>query len=116
MRTLVDTSVWIDHLSKGNAQLAEMLRQDKVVCHPMVIGELACGGIRSRKQVLSLLHALPMLSRVGDDDILLLIESKRLYGRGLGLIDAHLLASCLHDGTSLWTKDRSLAAVAKELL
>ena len=72
--TLVDTSVWVDHLRRGNTQLAEMLVGEVVACHPMVIGELACGNLKRRTVLLSLLHALPPLGRVSDDELLFFVE------------------------------------------
>lgn len=113
---LADTSVWVDHFRRGNRRLSELLERQEVACHPFVIDELACGGLGRRKEILSLLHALPSLERVSDDDILFCIEHHRLFGRGLGLTDVHLLASCLLSGTALWTLDRSLQAAAAALM
>lgn len=113
--TLVDTSVWVDHLRNGNDALTELLLMDKVACHPMVIGELACGNLKRRKEILALLQALPMIERVSDDEILFFIEQHHLSGLGLGLIDIHLLASCAISHTSLWTLDSRLQRAADEL-
>ena len=113
--TLVDTSVWVDHLRNGNVRLSHLLMSETVTCHPLVIGELACGHLKQRKEVLSLLHALPMLPRVSDDEILFFIEEHRLSGRGLGLIDMHLLASCRLTGCALWTLDKELQKAAATL-
>jgi predicted nucleic acid-binding protein len=112
---LVDTSVWVDHLRKGNDALRERLLKDEVACHPMVIGELACGNLKHRKELLALLHALPAVERVSDDEILFFIEQHRLSGRGLGLVDIHLLASCAISQTSLWTLDGRLQQAAAAL-
>ncbi len=112
---LVDTSVWVDHLRRGNSQLAELLLTDQVVCHPFVIGELACGGIRNRAEVLGLLSALQPLPKVEDGESLDFIEHHRLMGKGLGLIDVHLLASCALAGVGLWTRDKKLAQAASWL-
>jgi len=95
---LVDTSVWVDHLRGHDAALADLLSAGEAACHPFVIGELACGGIRNRQEVLSLLAALPSLPKAEEDEVLLLIERRRLMGRGLGLVDMHLLASCAMAG------------------
>ena len=112
---LVDTSVWIDHLRNGNTTLADLLQQDQVASHPLVVGELACGHLRQRKEILALLHALPTLGCVTDDEVLFFIEKHRLYGRGLGLIDMHLLASCSVGGGRLWTLDNKLRKAAADL-
>ena len=113
--TLVDTSVWVDHLRNGNDALSELLLKDEVVRHPMVIGELACGNLKRRKELLSLLHALPTVERVSDDEILFFIEQHRLSGRGLGLVDVHILASCVISRTPLWTLDGRLQQAANDL-
>ena len=112
---LVDTSVWVDHLRNGNDALAELLLRGEVACHPMVIGELACGNLKRRNEILALLQALPSIERVSDDEILFFIEQHQLYGLGLGLVDIHLLASCAISYTSLWTLDNRLQRAADEL-
>ncbi len=112
---LADTSVWIDHLRRGNSRLAAHLENGEVHSHPFVVGELACGSLRRRTEILSLLSALPQLTRADHEEVMLLIESKRLHGRGLGWIDVHLLASALLSGTMLWTLDKRLAAQAERL-
>lgn len=112
---LVDTSLWIDHLRNGNDALADLLLRDEVACHPMVIGELACGNLKRRNEILALLHALPSIERVSDDEILFFIEQHHLCGLGLGLVDIHLLASCAISYTSLWTLDNRLQRAADEL-
>ena len=112
---LVDTSVWVDHLRNGHDGLSELLLQDEVACHPMVIGELACGILKRRKELLALFHALPTVERVSDDEILYFIEQHRLSGRGLGLVDVHILASCVISQTPLWTLDARLQRAANEL-
>ena len=113
--TLVDTSVWVDHLRNGNDALAELLLRDEVACHPMVIGELACGNLKRRKEILALLQALPTVECVSDDELLFFIGQHRLSGLGLGLVDVHLLASCAISHTSLWTLDSRLQRAADEL-
>lgn len=109
---LVDTSVWVDHLREGDEELAKRLHADEVACHPFVIGELACGRLRNRSELLALLSALPALPKVADEEALAFIEDHGLMGRGIGLIDIHLLASCMLAGVGLWTRDRSLARAA----
>lgn len=113
--TLVDTSVWVDHLRNGNDALSELLLKGEVACHPMVIGELACGNLKRRKELLTLLHALPTVECVSDDEILFFIEQHRLSGRGLGLVDIHILASSAISITPLWTLDGRLQRAANDL-
>jgi predicted nucleic acid-binding protein len=112
---LVDTSIWISHLTKGNARLKALLENSEVICHPLVIGELACGNIKNRAEILSLLQALPTADVAQHDEVLRFIESHRLMGRGLGLIDVHLLASSLLAGVPLWTADKRLRTASAEL-
>lgn len=112
---LVDTSIWISHLTKGNTRLKALLGNSEVVCHPLVIGELACGNIKNRAEILSLLQALPTADVAQHDEVLRFIESHRLMGRGLGLIDVHLLASSLLTRVPLWTADKRLRTASAEL-
>lgn len=112
---LVDTSVWVDHLRNGNDALSERLLKDEVACHPMIIGELACGNLKRRKELLALFHALPSTERVSDDEALFFIEQHRLSGRGLGLVDIHILASCAISHATLWTLDRRLQRAADDV-
>jgi predicted nucleic acid-binding protein len=112
---LVDTSVWVDHLSRGAEGLASLLDEEKVVMHPFVIGELACGDIRNRRQVLHLLRALPAAPIASDDEALAMIESHRLMGRGLGWVDVHLLAAAVLGDHVIWSRDKQLVAAAAAL-
>ncbi len=113
---LVDTSVWIDHLRKGAPALAAALEESRVLLHPFVLGELACGNLKNRGEVLRLLSDLPTAPTVTDLEALGFIERRALMGRGIGYIDIHLLASATLAGTArLWTRDKRLAAVAAEL-
>ena len=112
---LVDTSVWISHLTKGNARLKALLGNAEVICHPFVIGELACGNIINRAEILSALQALPTARVAQHDEVLQFIEFHCLMGRGLGLIDVHLLASSLLTRVPLWTADKRLRAACVEL-
>ena len=111
---LVDTSVWVEHLRRGLPRLATLLQEGKVLIHPWVIGELACGNLRNRGDVLELLQGLPAAVGASDSEVLLLIEREQLMGRGIGYVDAHLLASTKLSHTNLWTQDRRLAALAQE--
>jgi hypothetical protein len=113
---LVHSSVWIDHLRANEPVLSDLLERGLVLGHPFVVGELACGNLRNRAEILSLLGDLPQASVATDTEVLGLIERYRLIGRGIGWVDAHLLASVLlTPEAGLWTRDRRLAAVATEL-
>ena len=113
---LVDTSVWIDHLQKGIPLLSKALESEDVLTHPFIIGELACGEIKARSEMLRLLSALPSSVVANDEEVLSFIERHRLMGRGIGYIDVHLLASVmLTEGAQLWTRDKRLVAIAMEL-
>ena len=109
---LVDTSVWIDHLRRRNARLVARLEQNDVVMHPFAVGEIACGNLANREIILQLLHQLPLATLADVDEILGYLSSRRLYGKGIGYIDVHLLASATIDGTQLWTRDRRLGVIA----
>ena len=111
---MVDTSIWIDHLRKGNDELSTLLKKVEVATHPFVIGELSCGNLRNRKTIIELLDELPKVITAEHEEVMEFIESRKLMGSGIGWMDAHLLASSLLSGTPLWTTDkrlRSLCAV-----
>jgi predicted nucleic acid-binding protein len=112
MPTLVDTSVWVDHLRHGNAKLATLLEGGSVCCHPFVIGELACGTLRNRNEVLALLGTLPQSALAEHEEVLTFVAQRKLAGRGLGWVDMHLLASALIGRCRLWTLDKALGAAA----
>ncbi|MCB4790819.1 MAG: PIN domain-containing protein [Elusimicrobia bacterium] len=112
---LVDTSVWIDYFRHGNKHIEELLEEDEIIIHEFVIGELACGNIKNRKEILRLLTSLPMTKDIRNDEILKFIESNNLMGIGLGLIDIYLLSSCLLSNAVLWTLDKKLKNTAKIL-
>jgi predicted nucleic acid-binding protein len=111
---LVDTTIWVEHLRRGLPSLATFLQEGEVLIHPWVIGELDCGNLRNRQQVLELLQGLTVATVASDAEVLLLIERDRLMGRGIGYVDAHLLAAARLSHCRLWTQDRRLAAVALE--
>ncbi len=113
---LVDTSVWIDHLRSGDRDLARALESGTILAHPFVIGELALGHLREREQVIETLLELPMAPTATDVEVRRLIETARLFGRGIGYVDAHLLAATrlAHDA-KLWTRDRTLREVARQM-
>ncbi len=112
---LIDTSVWIDHFRRVHPGLSDQLEEGSVLCHPFVVGELACGNLQNRIEVLELLQALPEATAADQDEVLYLLQEWRLFGRGLGWVDAHLLASARLSGCSLWTLDKSLAKAAGEI-
>ena len=112
---LVDTSIWISHFREGNSHLKELLEDESVVCHPFIIGELACVGLKNRKEIISLLKALPQVQTAESDEILQFIESRRLFGTGLGFVDVHLLASALLTKVLLWAADKPLQRAATKL-
>lgn len=112
---LVDTSIWVEHLRAGLPSLSRLLNEGRVLAHPWVIGELACGNLRERSRLLQLLQGLPQAPLATDAEVLLLIERQRLMGRGIGWIDVHLLASTRLASARLWSGDRRLGAIATEL-
>ncbi len=113
---LVDTSVWVDHLRGGNADLVKMLDTNAAAIHDFIIGEIACGHLKARERVLGLLASLPRIAPGTDEETLHFLEHRHLFGRGLGYIDVHLLvAASLHPGTRLWTRDKRLDAIARGL-
>ena len=112
---LVDTSVWVSHFRDGNSRLEALLQDGDVVCHPFVIGELACGHIKNRGEILPLLQALPMAALVEHDEVLKFIESNRLMGIGLGFVDVHLLTAALLTEVPLWMLDKRLKQVSSKL-
>ena len=113
---LIDTSIWVDHLRNGNENLTMLLNRSQVLVHPFVLGELACGNLTNRNEVLGLLKNLPEAPVATDDEVLLYIERQTLMGRGIGYIDAHLLAAVALEGTArLWTRDKKLHAAAHAL-
>ena len=105
---LVDTSIWVSYLRAGNSKLEQLLNDGEAACHPFIIGELACGNIKNRAEILSLLNALPKVNLLDNEEVLLFIERKNLIGKGLVLIDVHLLASSILSEAVLWTSDIKL--------
>ena len=112
---LVDTPIWVDHLRRGSRRLGGLLLEAEVVCHPHVVGELACGHLRDREEVLSLLQALPQAPVISDAEFLFFVEEHQLMGSGLGFVDIHLLAAAQLAGVGLWTSDRGLRSAASRL-
>lgn len=112
---LVDTSVWVDHFRRGDETLAALLGRADVECHPFIVGELACGRLKRRKEILGLLRSLPRAPLIEHEEALAFVEAHSLAGAGIGWIDVHLLASAKLGGTLLWTRDRRLASAARTL-
>jgi len=112
---LVDTSVWIDHLRAGNPRLKSLLGDGEVLCHAFVIGELACGTLCQRTNIIRLVSALPKAPMMAHADVLDFLETFRLHGKGIGWIDTHLLASAASMACPSWTSDRRLRAPAADL-
>lgn len=116
MELLVDTSVWVDHLRKDDALLADALADRRVAMHLHILGEIALGLLKNRRTVLSLLQNLPQAPVATDQEVQTLIERRRLFGRGIGYVDAHLLATAsLAPGLAIWTRDKRLIGVASDL-
>ena len=112
---LVDTSVWVAHLRNGSIGLDALLLKGDVVSHPFIIGELACGNLENRSEILALLNALPMATQGEHEEMMQFIENHNLMGRGLGFIDMHLLVSATLNEAALWTLDKSLNQAASKL-
>jgi predicted nucleic acid-binding protein len=112
---LVDTSIWVDHFRNVNQRLVATLESREVSIHPFVIGELACGRLSPRAEILELLAQLPQAPRATDEEVLEFIERERLYASGIGWIDAHLLASAALGRVPLWTADRPLERAVRRL-
>lgn len=112
---LVDTSIWVAHLREGNSHLEKLLMGCEVVCHPFIIAELACGNLKNRSEILSLLQALPKAPALENEEILYFIEQNSLMGKGIGLVDMHLLASARLARIPLWSSDKKLSAAASKL-
>ena len=110
---LVDTSIWVDHFRRSNAQLVDALQRDDVLIHPFIIGEIACGSLRNRATTLELLQQMPMATVAEFDEVLGYVERFKLHGKGIGYVDVHLLASAVMSGATLWTNDKRLKATAR---
>jgi len=112
---LVDTSVWVYHLREGDIDLDKLLNDGDVICHPLILGELACGNLNNRSEILSLLRSLPSAIEAEHEEVMQFIERHRLMGIGLGYIDVHLLASAVLTMTPIWTLDKKLNRVSERL-
>ena len=113
---LAESSIWIDHLRRRNTRLVSLLQGGDIAIHGMVIGELACGRLQDREAVLDEWRRLPRIGSVSDDEAIEFIGQKRLMGRGIGFVDAHLLAAVASTpGSRLWSRDKRLAEIAQSL-
>ena len=112
---LVDTSIWVTHLRLGSRKLEKLLMDAEVMCHPFIICELACGNLKNRREIISLLQSLPMASTIEFDESLIFIDINQLMGKGIGFVDIHLLASAQLTGVPLWTADKRLKSAANQL-
>lgn len=113
---LADTSVWIDHFRSGNRELRKLLDQGQILIHPFIVAELALGTLRDRASTLALLDLLPKVRVAQISEVRRAIEARRLFSSGIGLVDAHLIASIfIESPTLLWTRDRRLRKVAEGL-
>mgnify|MGYP001152136307 CR=1 FL=1 len=112
---LVDTSVWIKHLRESDKNLIRLLEQGLVASHPFIIGELACGGIKNRQEIINLLNDLPSTDILDHCDIMEFIEYRKIINKGIGYVDVHLLGSALISETPLWTLDKALRKIANQL-
>ena len=113
---LVDSSVWVDHLRRGDPRLVDLLERSIVIMHPFVVGEIACGSLHDRASIVELLQDLPAAVVAEGDEVLRFIERQVLHGKGIGFVDVHLLASvALTQGAQIWTRDKKLRLVAEML-
>lgn len=109
---LADTSIWVTHFKEGQKELINLLEQGLIACHPYIVGELACGSLKNRNEIIQLLEALPTVDVLEHVEIMEFIESRKLMSIGIGYVDVHLLGSSLLSNTPLWTRDKSLIKAA----
>jgi len=112
---IVDTSIWINHLRKGDKHLEKLLFDAEVICHEFIVGELACGNLKNRNEILSLLQSLPHSPTVDSQEFLYFFDKHKLMEKSIGFVDVHLLASAQLSGLPIWTADNRLSAVSKYL-
>lgn len=112
---LVDTSVWVDHLRRVELELVRLLDDGDVCIHPYIVGEIACGNLGNRYEILRLLENLPIAKIADHKEVMSLIEQRALMERGVGYVDVHLVASSLLSECRIWTRDKRLGTLAKEL-
>ncbi len=112
---LADTSIWVRHFREGEKNLIQLLELGFVACHPFIVGELACGSLKNRHEIIQLLEALPTVDILEHSEVMIFIESQQLMSKGIGYVDTHLLGSSLLSDIPLWTHDESLNKVASAL-
>ncbi len=113
---VVDTSIWIDHLGKADERLQQLLLNGQVLVHPYIIGELACGNLKPRDEILEMLALLPAAPLAEDHEVLYFLEVNQFYGQGIGYVDAHILSSvALLKTATLWTRDKRLGNLAQKI-
>ncbi len=112
---LVDTSVWVSHLRYGNDELVNLLNDGGVLCHPLIVGELACGNFKDRAVILSYLQLLPMSIEAEHHEVLSFIDNNRLMRKGMGYVDVHLITSAVLTGVPFWTLDKKLSQAVDSL-
>ncbi|MDX0018795.1 PIN domain-containing protein [Sinorhizobium meliloti] len=112
---LADTSIWIDHFRHIDAELRRIIEDDRLLCHPAVIGELALGSLRERSSVIAFLMAQREALVATHQEVMMMIDRHAIFSMGIGYTDAHLLASVLLDQRmALWTRDKRLQAAAEK--
>jgi predicted nucleic acid-binding protein len=113
---LADSSIWVDHLRRKDAAMEAQLGERSIVIHPFIVGEVALGHLERRAEVLLRLHWLPRVTIADASEVIRFVDRHKLFGTGIGYVDAHLLVSCrLTPDTLLWTRDKRLHAVAARL-
>jgi len=112
---LVDTSIWVAHLRQGLRRLENLLMDAEVICHPFIIGELACANLKNRNEIISLLQSLPIAPTIEFEEFLFFLDRNHLMGKSIGFVDVHLLASAQLAGMPLWTADKKLKSAADQL-
>jgi len=112
---LIDSSVWIDHFRTENSLLSGLLMQGAIVMHEFILGELAIGNFKNRKEILTLLDSIPKLSKLTHDEFLYFLEQNSFYSKGVGFVDIHLLGSTKLAGVKIWTLDKRLLKLATSL-
>ena len=112
---LVDTSVWVNHLRVSDPLLGSLLAQNRVVVHPWIVGEIACGSFVKRSAVVESLQSLPQLGPASEEEVLFFVEKHHAFGKGIGYVDAHLLTSAVIDNCKIWTTDKRMALIATQL-
>lgn len=113
---VVDTSIWIDHLAKADERLQQLLLNGQVLMHPYIIGELACGNLKPRDEILEMLAVLPAAPLAQDHEVLYFLNANQFYRQGIGYVDAHILSSvALLRTATLWTRDKRLSHLAQKI-